>query len=507
MLARLRSAALFGVSATLVAVEVDVSFGLPAFSMVGLPDSSVRESRDRVRSAIQNSGFAFPAHRITVNLAPASVRKRGTLFDLPIAIGVLAASGLLKRREYDRLLLAGELSLDGAIHSARGVLPIALLARHHNLRLLTPPGRALEAAAVPGLDVGVLTSLAHAVDVLQQRATARPVSVPVLKPDSGLEAPGLDMADVKGQRLARRALEVAAAGRHNLLLVGPPGAGKTMMVKRLPGLLPATTFDEAVETTTIHSVSGLVQDDTGLVMTRPFRAPHHTASDVALVGGGADPRPGEVSLAHNGVLFLDEMPEFGRRALEVLRQPLEEGVVRIARASGVPVFPARFMLVGAMNPCPCGFAGDPSKECRCTPGQIERYHGRLSGPLRDRFDLTVSVGPVPPDALASSGGDESTRDIRRRVARAHARQMARGRPGTHVSNADLNHSQLATCCRIDRAGRLVLKRAISRFRLSARGFDRLRRVSKTLADLDEADTVGASHVTEALSYRDPESDT
>jgi magnesium chelatase family protein len=435
------------------------------------------------------------------------VRKRGTWFDLPIAIGVLAASGLLGRREFDGLLLAGELSLDGAVHSTRGVLPIALLARDHDLRLLTPPGRVLQAAAIPGLDIGGLSSLSHAVDVLQDRAPAGTVSVRPFQPDSGATPAAQDMADVKGQRLARRALEVAAAGRHNLLLVGPPGAGKTMMVKRLPGLLPATTFDEAVETTTIHSVAGLIQDDGGLLTTRPFRAPHHTASDVALVGGGADPRPGEVSLAHNGVLFLDEIPEFGRRALEVLRQPLEEGVVRIARASGVAVFPARFMLVAAMNPCPCGFAGDQSRECRCTPRQIEQYHGRLSGPLRDRFDLTVSVGRVPQDALTSARGGESTGDIRQRVARAHARQAGRGRGGTRMRNADLSHAHLGACCPIDRAGRLILERAISRFQLSARGFDRLQRVARTLADLEDADTIGASHVTEALSYRDREPDT
>ena len=450
-----------------------MSFGLPAFSMVGLPDSSVRESRDRVRSAIQNSGLTFPAHRITVNLAPASVRKRGTSFDLPIAIGVLEACGLLEHRDYDDLLLVGELSLNGAIHSIPGVLPIALLARRHNLKLLTPPGRALEAAAVPGLDIGALTSLAHAVDVLQGRAAGASRSRPQAVTTS--------------------------------LLVGPPGGGKTMMVRRLPGLLPAATFDEAVETTAIHSVVGLVQDDGGLLRTRPFRAPHHTASHVALVGGGADPRPGEVSLAHNGVLFLDEIPEFGRRALEVLRQPLEEGVVRIARAAGVAVFPARFMLVGAMKPCPCGFAGDQLKECRCTPRQIQQYHGRLSGPLRDRFDLTVSVGPVSAAALTSSGGGESTHDIRRRVAQAPARQTARG-PGVGVSNASLSHSQLATFCPIDPAGRRILERAIRQFRLSARSFDRLRRVARTLADLEGSETIGASHVTAALSYRDREPD-
>ena len=407
MLACLRTATVFGIEACPVQVEVDVSFGLPAFTMVGLPDASVRESRDRVKSAIRNSGFDFPDHRVTINLAPADVRKAGASFDLPIALGILAATGVVERRHVDDVVLLGELSLDGTIYPTRGVLPIAVGARRDGMKaILIPTANAAEAAAVEALSVFPAGTLAEAVSVLNDPAR-QPSPVPVPAPAPLPDGP--DLADVRGQLFARRALEIAAAGGHNLLMVGPPGGGKTMMARRLPGILPPLTFDEALECTSIHSVAGLVPPGTGLVTTRPFRAPHHTISDAALVGGGSVPRPGEISLAHNGVLFLDEMPEFDRHVLEVLRQPLEEGRVTVARAARTAVFPARFVLIAAMNPCPCGYRGDPVKPCRCTPPQIDRYRARLSGPLRDRIDLVVDVPAVPAAALG-----EPVRPKRRR---------------------------------------------------------------------------------------------
>jgi magnesium chelatase family protein len=495
---RTRSAAVYGIDAHLIDVEVDMAQGGSArdFITVGMPDTAIRESRERIKSALLNSGFGYPSKSVTINLAPANVRKEGAGFDLPMAMGILGAMGIFHKS--DKHLIVGELSLDGQIRAVRGALSMAVCARKMGIpNLIVPEENVTEAAVVDGVNVFGVRHLGEAVSLFTQperMAPARPVSPAPVAVENASE---LDFKDVRGQTIAKRALEVAAAGGHNLLMLGPPGSGKTMLARRLPGILPPLTFGEALETTQIHSVAGVLPKGEGILSTRPFRAPHHTVSDAGLIGGGSGtPRPGEVSLAHNGVLFLDELPEFNRNILELLRQPLEEGSVSLARTNGTLTFPASLMLLGAMNPCPCGYYGDRTKDCRCTGAQIQRYIGKISGPLLDRIDIHIEVPAVEYKELRGEGDGVSSTAMRQRVAAARALQDARG----HM-NARIPASLLRQFCELDAAAERTLEMAVRKLSLSARAHDRLLKVARTIADLAGSAQVGAKHLAEAVQYR------
>ena len=503
MLSKCYSGALYGVEARTVEIEVCSTSGSPQFTIVGLPDQAVKEAKDRVSTAIGNSGFKRVESNVTVNLAPADVRKEGPLYDLPIATALLVATGRVACMDLQSYGLAGELALSGEVRRVNGILPIVLEMRRIGKRgMVVPYGNAAEAAVVEGIDIYPVHTLREAVDFMAGRLAIEPVHADLAALVAAEVDSGDDFSDIKGQSIARRAVEVAVAGGHNLLMVGTPGSGKTMLARRIPSILPPLTPAEALEVTRIHSVAGELKTRTALVLRRPFRAPHHTVSSVGLLGGGTHPAPGEVSLAHRGVLFLDELPEFRRDALEVLRQPVEDGHVCIARAAASCDFPSRFMFVAAMNPCPCGYAGDPRRECRCSPRRVIEYRNRVSGPLLDRIDIQIEVPPVPCDQLSDLPHGEPSAAIRARVVRAREMQRHRfeGMEGIRC-NAEMRSRDLGDLCRLDKAAQVRLRSTLVELDMSARAYDRVLKVARTIADLAGSENVADEHVMEATTYR------